>query len=268
MAVKPRKEWNSYEQYIEYLRHLSAYNFTERYVSNKKVLEIGCGNGYGTYNIAEYAKNIKAIDMSPENIAYCKDQYPKENIDYIVANGKKLPFKENSFDLVISFQVIEHLNTQDVNQYLKEVKRVLNKEGKFIVSTPNKKLRLLPFQKPWNPEHLIEYDRKGFKKLLSKYFDNIQVCGLCTSNEIFQIEYNRVKQSFLNIYLIKPTMNLLNFILDIFNLKNSVKFNRPNKEIESLNIPKEELKRFSEKDFKVNYECQNEFLDFIAICRE
>lgn len=86
------------------------------------------------------------------------------------------------------------LEKKIVLTYLTEIKRVLESGGGiFLCSTPNKKLRLLPFQKPWNPEHRKEYSSKEFKKLLSKVFENVKVYGLSASEVVLSVERARVK---------------------------------------------------------------------------
>lgn len=89
------------------------------------------------------------------------------------ASGLGIPLKNGSIDVALSFQVIEHIGPKKVRDYLSETKRVLKDGGVFVVSTPNKKLRLLPFQKPWNPEHRKEHSYKEFKKVLMNVFENV-----------------------------------------------------------------------------------------------
>jgi len=97
------------------------------------------------------------------------------NGNYLIASALNLPFRDSCFDLVTSLQVIEHIEGKDVNRLLREVSRVLKDDGVFIVTTPNRRLRLLPFQKPWNPEHKKEYDYKEFEIILKKFFSNVQI---------------------------------------------------------------------------------------------
>jgi SAM-dependent methyltransferase len=111
--------------------------------------------------------------------------------------------------LVTSFQVIEHIEGKDVNRLLREVSRVLKDDGVFIVTTPNRGLRLLPFQKPWNPEHKKEYDYKEFEIILKKFFSNVQIFGLFATKDVYYIEYRRVKQNPFIVYLLKPLYSMM-----------------------------------------------------------
>ncbi|CEA12804.1 class I SAM-dependent methyltransferase [Methanobacterium formicicum] len=259
MAIKPQKNWNSIEKYIEYLRHFKAYQFAKDYIKNKNILEVGCGNGYGTHYLASYAKKISAIDISEQNIQYCKENYSKSNIEYIMGNGIDLPFEKNTFDTIISFQVIEHISPKLVHLYLKEIKRVLKEDGIFILTTPNKKLRLLPFQKPWNPEHMIEYNNKEIEKLVKPYFDETKIYGLCASEDIFSIEYNRVKQSYLRIFLINPAVS-------IFKKFKFIKGSEMKKN--KYNLSNFTLNKYSMDDLKIDYNCPPKSLDIIALCKK
>lgn len=267
-AVKFDKEWVSSEEYVEYLRHFSAYLFAEKFVSKKDVLEIGCGMGYGSHHLAKHANSVTAIDMSNQRISYCKEHYPKEeNIEFMLSDGTNIPFEKNSFDIVISFQVIEHIGRKDVEYYLAGIKKVLKDGGILIITTPNKKLRLLPFQKPWNPEHMIEYDKKTFEKLLSRYFDDLEVCGVCGSEKIFKIESSRVKQSYLMVYLLGPLNNLITKKMIKLGFRDEVKSFSSKKDFIQKTLSEEEFKKFSVNDFKISKNCPRESLDLIAVCR-
>lgn len=224
-AVKVRKNYKSIQQYIEFLRHFSVYYFAEKYVVEKDIVGIGFGNGYGSNHLSEYARSVTAIDMSNKNISYCDDNYSKDNLSFRVTDGTNLPFNENSFNFIISFQVIEHIKLENVALYLEGIQKVLKNNGLLILTTPNKKLRLLPLQKPWNIDHAIEYDKKSFEKLLSKYFTNFKVCRLIASKEIFEIESKKVKQFCWKIYLYFPIMNLIKNFLSLFGINTiSAKF--------------------------------------------
>jgi len=109
----------------------------------------------------------------------------------------------------MSFQVIEHIAPKTALNYLVEIKRVMKPGGVFILSTPNSRLRLLSFQKPWNPEHKKEYKNGELKTLLSKAFQEVKVYGLCTSEEVLSIEKNRVKQTHFKAYVVIPLYRLL-----------------------------------------------------------
>jgi len=279
-AVMPREKWDSMEQYLLYLRSLAAYVFARGLAANKSILEIGCGAGYGVDYLSRFASSIIAIDTRKDAITFCQTKYRKSNLDFLLANGTKLPFKDNSFDIVISFQVIEHIDPNQVLDYLSEIKRVLKEEGVFGVSTPNPKLRLLPLQKPWNPEHKKEYKDKELQRLLNEVFEAPKIYGLCSSREILSIERNRVKQNPVKVYIIRPYRCLpyqlyqllsnvsppaIRYQLEKIRNKRR-KLLRPAKPATEL-IPQEIfLSKFSLDDFTLDPTCPKDCLDLIAIC--
>lgn len=269
--TRPKEKWDSVEEYILYLKQFAAYKFAKRFVINKKLLEIGCGAGYGADYISNFASDFVAIDMSKINVSYCQAEYPKDNLIFMTADATKLPFKDNHFDVAMSFQVIEHIEPKNVLDYLTEIKRVLRSGGIFICSTPNKKLRLLPFQKPWNPEHKKEYTSKEFKKLLINVFDVVEVYGISASEEISSIESARVKQDPFKVYIMFPLYRLLKVVLPASFLvqlkevgKRFISSNRTQNPIQQ----KDFFTDFSLKDFKVDPSCPDECLDLLGICKE
>jgi len=270
MPVTPREKWDTKEQYLEYLRHLTAYlMLAEPLVGNSTVLDIGCGAGYGDDYLSKSAFRIVAMDISREGVSHYWDEYKKNNLDFVLGNGTSLPFKAGSFSVVISFQMIEHIETKFVLGYLAEIRRVLKKGGIFVCSTPNKKLRLLPFQKPWNPEHKKEYDRRELKNLLSKAFESVKVYGLCGSSEVQAIEIKRVKQVFFKAYIARPFYQVLNHLLLLLILTKlkSIRQHVIRSQISYKPMPQEIFtNKFSLNDFSVNPDCPEYCLDLYGIC--
>lgn len=214
MPVVPRQEWQSQEQYVQYLRHLSAYVlFATGHVSGKRVLEVGCGSGYGADYLSHSTAGIVALDMSVSTVAGYWEDYRKGALSFVLGNGVQLPFRDALFDVVVSFQVIEHIEPAVVRGYLGEVRRVLRNGGTFLCSTPNRRLRLLPLQRPWNDEHKREYNDGDFRRVLSRVFEKVEVQGLCATGEVQAIELARVKQSAVRAYLLRPVRRLLDSCL-------------------------------------------------------
>lgn len=154
-----------------YYEHLARYLFASQIVNEKVVLDAGCGVGYGSFVLATYgkAKKIYAIDLSQDTIEYARSKYFNKNIIYQKDNVEDLKtITSKLIDIVVSFEVIEHLNNQE--KFLKQVKRVLKKDGFFIVSTPNK----YTYPKG-NPFHTKELYPKEFLELLKKYFKNVSL---------------------------------------------------------------------------------------------
>ncbi len=144
------------------------------------VLEIGTGMGYGIEVVAPSAKRYVTIDKScaynvelPANAEFCQMAVPP------------LKFADESFDFVISFQVIEHIK-QD-REFVAEVSRVLRKGGMFIVSTPN-----APMSLTRNPWHVREYTAQELKALLAPNFASVEMLGVEGNEKIMEYyEANR-----------------------------------------------------------------------------
>ncbi|MCP4982229.1 MAG: class I SAM-dependent methyltransferase [Gammaproteobacteria bacterium] len=176
---------------------------------NKNVLELGCNKGFGTIIYAEYANSIKAVDTSSAAIEKAGKYNARENIEYICLNSWTLPFDDNTFDLTVLFQVIEHIALDKRDIFLREIKRVTRTDGQVIVSTPNRNIRLLPFQKPWNKFHTKEYSAQDLKQLLSRYFVEVRVEGLFGAESLNEIERRRVRQKPSKVYLKEPLRKYL-----------------------------------------------------------
>jgi len=181
--------------YLIYLIHKVTYEYAKNYITQKKVLDYGCGSGYGTALISSGCLEVTGVDISEEAITYAKAHYNAPNLLYLKiepAEDAPLPFPDSSFDVVLSFQVIEHI--QDVSAYLQEIRRVLVPGGQAIIATPDRSTRLFPFQKPWNMWHLKEYTKKQLGQTLMKYFSNVLVKQIGGQQDVLKIELNRTRK--------------------------------------------------------------------------
>lgn len=121
------ENFRSKEEYLLYLRHLYAYEFAKNNVSqNSFVLEIGCGEGYGTSLLSQNIFKIIGLDVDEGTIAKASRKYESEKCVFRVYDGVSIPYGNDTFDIIISFQVIEHI--QDVTKYISEIYRVLKME--------------------------------------------------------------------------------------------------------------------------------------------
>ena len=175
------------------LRHLFAYEqVKEKLDKNSVILDLGCGVGYGTYLLSQVAKNIIGIDISEEAINYANENYGALNCQFMVYDGMQTNYYDESFDVIVSFQVIEHV-VNDI-QFISEAYRLLKPGGTFFLTTPNKIFRLFPLQKPWNRFHIREYYPYELSELLSKSFNNVEILGISGSNEIEAMENKRINK--------------------------------------------------------------------------
>jgi ubiquinone/menaquinone biosynthesis C-methylase UbiE len=149
------------------IEHLHRYAIALDFVKNKKVLDIACGEGYGANLLAAYAESITGVDIDRSTIEKAIKKYTAKNITFKEGSVSNIPCKAGFFDIVISFETIEHTDEHD--QFLTEVKRVLKPDGLFITSTPDKaNYSDVPGYK--NPFHKKELYDNEFTGLIKKYF--------------------------------------------------------------------------------------------------
>ena len=213
-----KKEWMNPDRlnfkditdFVLYIRHKKAYDFVKDEIKNKKILEIGCGSGFGSNILSDYASEVYAIDIDRDAIEKAKENNKKRNIKFYnidVLDG--LPFDRNSFDSVVCFQVFEHIDPRKTKRFLSEIERILKSSGKLFLTTPNRKIRLLFFQKPLNKYHKKEYSAKSLRKSLERVFSRVDIYGLRARKDIEEIEYRRAKQNYFYTFVKKPVKNLL-----------------------------------------------------------
>ena len=181
------------EEYVMQLMHLKAYHKVAKMAQGKTVLDLGCNTGYGTEIIHKYCNKIIGVDVSPRAIEEARKSYASEGIEFLLIDGKGLPFKSHIFDLVVCFQVIEHI--VDYKSFLSEIGRILTPGGMAIFTTPNARLRLDPGMKPWNPFHVREFSVSELEQTLSEFFSHVRIQGLFADEFIYSIELNRVTRA-------------------------------------------------------------------------
>lgn len=180
------------EEYILYLLHLFAYDFAKKQISNESlVLEVGCGEGYGASLLSQNVAKIFSLDIDKNTLAHASKKYGSENCLFRLYDGQNIPYNDNTFDAVISFQVIEHI--KDDIKFLSEIRRVLKNNGLFIITTPNRTYRLKPGQKPLNEFHVREYYPLELQNLLKNIFPNTMMWGIRGNEQIQKIELERGK---------------------------------------------------------------------------
>lgn len=204
-----------------YQRSILAYLETAKLISGD-VLEIGTGSGYGISVVSPKATKFVTIDkfadpkVKEENAHLTNVEYLQMTIPPIAG------IADNSFDFVISFQVIEHIIKD--GDYVKEIHRVLKPGGKFIVTTPNK-----PMSLSRNPWHIREYTVAELKTLLLKSFKSVETNGTYGNEKVMEY-YNKNKEAvnrimkydILNLQYLLPRQ-ILQIPFDYLNRRNRKK---------------------------------------------
>lgn len=101
-----------------------------------RVLDAACGTGYGTYFLSRGGHHCTGIDLSGEAIAFCQRVYGRPRCSFQLGSVLELPFDNDSFDLVVSFETIEHLSQEQQTNFLQEIARVLKPDGQVVMSAP------------------------------------------------------------------------------------------------------------------------------------
>lgn len=152
--------------------HLARYSFAARLACGKRVLDAGCGTGYGAAELAEAAAWVVGADIAAEAIDFARKNYQRPNLFFERALCSALPHGAGSFDLVVAFEVIEHL--ANWRELLLEARRVLAPGGQFIVSTPNRLYyNESRGQEGPNPFHVHEFEYAEFRAELEAVFPRV-----------------------------------------------------------------------------------------------
>ena len=163
---------------IIHYEHLHRYKFAKEFVKDKIVLDLACGEGYGSFLMADTAKKVIGIDIDKETIEHASLKYLRDNLKFVSGSMTNIPLDgEKIFDIIVCFEAIEHIKEQE--QLIKEVKRLLKKDGILIISTPN---AYIYSQKPGynifqNPFHLKEMRYEEFGEILKTNFKEIFIYG-------------------------------------------------------------------------------------------
>jgi 2-polyprenyl-3-methyl-5-hydroxy-6-metoxy-1,4-benzoquinol methylase len=175
------KYTNSQDGLAELHYRLSRYCFASKFVENKVVLDCACYDGFGArYLKNQEAKMVVGVDISEDALNYAKDMHSTNGILYVQADASKyLPFPDNHFDVIVSFETIEHL--EDYRNFLRECVRILPEKGVLICSTPNKFRDIISYGKWGYYGHFHEFSPKEFCNLMKEFFLNVELYDQPTS---------------------------------------------------------------------------------------
>lgn len=163
------------EQSPWWAEHIHRYTEVLKIIkSTDTILDIACGTGFGSNILAEKAAQVIGGDIDKTTIAENNTIYDKDNLSFQELDGTKLPFDDNTFDVLVSFETIEH--TIHYDEMIKEFKRVVKPTGKLFISTPNFYLNS-PSGIVTNPFHTQEFTPDDFNALISTYFQKFEIFG-------------------------------------------------------------------------------------------
>jgi len=174
-------------------QHSSAYAFVRPFTDGKDVLEIGHGDGYGSSFLAQKARHVTAVDLFTDNVIAASKKYPMRNLKFLQMNATELTFPENQFDVVCSFQVIEHIPQALLPEYVSQIRRVIKEDGVACLSTLNLKRNRKPGVKyDKSPHHDKEFTPEELKSFLSSFFKEVTLYGLYPQPKFLILE--RIKK--------------------------------------------------------------------------
>jgi SAM-dependent methyltransferase len=154
--------------------HWHRYAWAAQLASGRRVLDAACGEGYGSFVLSQQADSVIGVDIDPEAVAHASQRYRSDNLRFEQADCTRLPLADESVDLVVSFETLEHLAEQDA--LLAEFRRVLVPHGVLLLSSPDKKAYSDDTGYD-NPFHVRELYRDEFEALLQRHFPAFRLFG-------------------------------------------------------------------------------------------
>ncbi len=155
-----------------YYEHWHRYALAATAVRDLDVLDAACGEGYGSHLLAGQARRVEGVDVDADTIDHARQRYDAENLTFRQSDCLDLPFEENSFDAVVSFETLEHLGEHD--ELITGFRRVLKPGGWLMISSPDRKTYSDETGYE-NPYHVRELYRDQLEELLRRHFPTVRL---------------------------------------------------------------------------------------------
>jgi len=156
------------------LEHFHRYMIARDLAPGKTVVDIACGEGYGSSLLSDVAAKVIGVDIDAQSVRHARARYQASNVEFLVGSAAEIPIESNSVDLVVSFETIEHHDEHD--KMMQEVKRILKPGGRLLISSPDKQNYSIG-PKYVNPYHVKELFVEEFRVLLNQHFKNHSMLG-------------------------------------------------------------------------------------------
>ena len=164
-------------------RHLVAYRYAASLVAGKRVLDAGCGEGFATQTLADTARHVVGADYHSESIETARARWQRRDLEFRVLDlAAATP--DDTFDVVLSFQVIEHI--PDDHGFVAKLSRWLVPGGTLMLTVPNKARSFSE-----NPCHIHEYTADELERLLRTAFAEVKVLGVFGTDRVVEFDRNR-----------------------------------------------------------------------------
>lgn len=154
------------------IEHLHRYFLARELSRGCDVIDIACGQGYGSALLAQVARSVTGIDISEQAVQHAQESHQADNLRFILGDARSLEADDQSIDRIVSFDTIERFYDHDA--FIKEVRRVLRPGGLLILSSPERDI-YSPLGAPANPSHVRELTRLEFEQLLGAAFPHVEI---------------------------------------------------------------------------------------------
>ena len=159
------------------LRTMARYKFVANLVEGKNVLDIGCGEGLGTWMLSKYTNFIIGIDTDKKALKFAKKNYLIKDKNYYAIKNILEPNDSIDFDCSIAIDVIEHIPQNKEDLFIKSICKTISYNGFCIIGTPNINMKTYESSEA-KAGHINMYDEKRLRKLMEKYFHNVFIFGM------------------------------------------------------------------------------------------
>jgi SAM-dependent methyltransferase len=168
------------EENYWFQRHLVVYEWIRRQVGGLRVVDMACGEGYGSDLLSRSAASVVGVDANPEAHEHARARYTRPGLRF---ERDMIQTFAEPCDAIVFLQTIEHV--EDPGELLEHFKRILEPRGVAYISTPNV-LTLAPkgAERSGNPWHVHEYRADEYRRLLERHFANVEMLGLFHSRKL------------------------------------------------------------------------------------
>jgi len=179
-AVRPPELAFTGERYVPTidgnikLEHLHRYAVAREWCRGKQVLDVACGEGYGSDLLAEVASSVVGVDLAFDAVRHATRRYGGARRSFVAGQCAAIPLRDQSIDVVVSFETIEHHDRHD--EMMREIRRVLRPDGLLIISSPDRR-EYSEVPGYTNPFHVRELSREEFEALLRAHFPHVALAG-------------------------------------------------------------------------------------------